>query len=129
MFFWNTCLLFLMGQNLVIYGPFTFSPFLPILYCFGLGLYGKKKQHIWCTSMRKLIPNIIFETCRFTVGLVMLFKGENGNKHCSWCHYLSCVPTSRWHCDNWWTSATFLSFSFLVIFPSLILFLLSIIIS
>ncbi|KAL2543003.1 RHOMBOID-like 2 [Abeliophyllum distichum] len=36
----------------------------------------------------------------FTVGLVMLFKGENANKHCSWCHYLSCVPTSRWSCNN-----------------------------
>ncbi|KAG6399278.1 hypothetical protein SASPL_140754 [Salvia splendens] len=27
----------------------------------------------------------------FTVGLVMLFKGENANNKCSWCHYLSCV--------------------------------------
>ncbi|KAM7258558.1 hypothetical protein ACFE04_014299 [Oxalis oulophora] len=36
----------------------------------------------------------------FTVALVMLFKGENGNKHCSWCHYLSCVPTSKWDCGN-----------------------------
>lgn len=36
----------------------------------------------------------------FVVGLVMLFRGENGNKHCSWCHYLSCVPTSRWTCGN-----------------------------
>ncbi|XP_038874691.1 RHOMBOID-like protein 2 [Benincasa hispida] len=35
-----------------------------------------------------------------TVGMVMLFRGENGNKHCSWCHYLSCVPTSRWDCGN-----------------------------
>ncbi|XP_010418324.1 PREDICTED: RHOMBOID-like protein 2 [Camelina sativa] len=33
-----------------------------------------------------------------TVGLVMLFKGENGNKHCKWCHYLSCFPTSKWTC-------------------------------
>ncbi|KAF3448504.1 hypothetical protein FNV43_RR09217 [Rhamnella rubrinervis] len=36
----------------------------------------------------------------FTLGLVMLFRGENGNKHCSWCHYLSCVPTSKWSCGN-----------------------------
>ncbi|EOY24641.1 hypothetical protein QUC31_008881 [Theobroma cacao] len=36
----------------------------------------------------------------FTVGLVMLFRGENGNDHCSWCHYLSCVPTSKWRCGN-----------------------------
>ncbi|TYI29129.1 hypothetical protein ES332_A05G295200v1 [Gossypium tomentosum] len=36
----------------------------------------------------------------FTMGLVMLFRGENGHDHCSWCHYLSCVPTSKWHCGN-----------------------------
>ncbi|VVA91133.1 unnamed protein product [Arabis nemorensis] len=33
-----------------------------------------------------------------TVGTVMLFKGENGNKHCEWCHYLDCYPTSKWSC-------------------------------
>ncbi|MBA0584427.1 hypothetical protein Gorai_015241, partial [Gossypium raimondii] len=38
--------------------------------------------------------------CRFTMGLVMLFRGENGNDHCSWCHYLSCVPISSWHCGK-----------------------------
>ncbi|KAJ0105968.1 RHOMBOID-like protein 2 [Pistacia vera] len=36
----------------------------------------------------------------FTVGLVMLFRGENGNDRCRWCHYLSCVPTSKWNCGN-----------------------------
>nr|AIY60747.1 rhomboid protein Ginbi_RBL8c [Ginkgo biloba] len=36
----------------------------------------------------------------YTVGLVMLFRGDDGNKHCSWCHYLSCVPTSRWSCTD-----------------------------
>ncbi|MFS8029568.1 putative peptidase S54, rhomboid, Rhomboid-like superfamily [Helianthus anomalus] len=44
--------------------------------------------------------SVILLVVGFTVGLVMLFKGENGNKHCSWCHYLSCVPTSRWRCDD-----------------------------
>ncbi|CAA7039190.1 unnamed protein product [Microthlaspi erraticum] len=32
------------------------------------------------------------------VGTVMLFKGENGNKLCKWCHRLDCYPTSRWTC-------------------------------
>nr|XP_010919249.1 RHOMBOID-like protein 2 [Elaeis guineensis] len=36
----------------------------------------------------------------FVVGLVMLFRGENGNDRCHWCHYLSCVPTSRWSCGH-----------------------------
>ncbi|WZY89970.1 hypothetical protein YC2023_046705 [Brassica napus] len=22
------------------------------------------------------------------------------NKHCSWCHYLSCMPTSLWNCKS-----------------------------
>ncbi|KAL3619321.1 RHOMBOID-like protein 3 [Castilleja foliolosa] len=36
----------------------------------------------------------------FAVGLAMLLKGENANDKCSWCHYLTCVPTSRWSCSN-----------------------------
>ncbi|WOL13098.1 RHOMBOID-like protein 2 isoform X1 [Canna indica] len=36
----------------------------------------------------------------FVVGLVMLFRGVNGNDHCRWCHYLNCVPTSGWSCEN-----------------------------
>ncbi|XP_077234610.1 RHOMBOID-like protein 2 [Tasmannia lanceolata] len=36
----------------------------------------------------------------FVGGLVLLFRGENGNDKCHWCHYLSCVPTSRWKCGN-----------------------------
>lgn len=45
-----------------------------------------------------VIIALVFLVVVFTGGLVMLFKGENGNEHCSWCHYLSCVPTSRWKC-------------------------------
>ncbi|KAJ3680139.1 hypothetical protein LUZ60_016417 [Juncus effusus] len=32
--------------------------------------------------------------------LYAVFKGENGNDHCSWCHYLTCVPTSSWTCGT-----------------------------
>ncbi|KAK3160336.1 hypothetical protein QOZ80_1BG0058180 [Eleusine coracana subsp. coracana] len=35
----------------------------------------------------------------FTVGLVLLLQGYNASEHCSWCHYLSCVPTSKWSCN------------------------------
>uniref|UniRef100_A0A452YNJ9 RHOMBOID-like protein n=1 Tax=Aegilops tauschii subsp. strangulata TaxID=200361 RepID=A0A452YNJ9_AEGTS len=34
------------------------------------------------------------------VGMAMLFRGVNGNEHCQWCHYLSCVPTARWSCGK-----------------------------
>nr|CAD1821374.1 unnamed protein product [Ananas comosus var. bracteatus] len=36
----------------------------------------------------------------FAVGLVMLFKGKNASDSCHWCHYLNCVPTSKWSCDS-----------------------------
>ncbi|KAL6654431.1 hypothetical protein ACP70R_007896 [Stipagrostis hirtigluma subsp. patula] len=36
----------------------------------------------------------------FTVAIVLLFRGYNANEHCSWCHYLSCVPTKRWKCNS-----------------------------
>ncbi|XP_015570761.1 RHOMBOID-like protein 2 [Ricinus communis] len=47
-----------------------------------------------------LLIAVVLLVAGFTVGLVMLFRGVNGNDHCSWCHYLSCVPTSKWKCDN-----------------------------
>ncbi|XP_047334315.1 RHOMBOID-like protein 1 [Impatiens glandulifera] len=48
---------------------------------------------LWVISLVLLVVG-------FTVGMVMLFRGVNANKHCSWCHYLSCVPTSRWSCNT-----------------------------
>ncbi|KAL6496209.1 Retinoblastoma-like protein 1 [Orobanche gracilis] len=36
----------------------------------------------------------------FTTGLVLLLRGADLNDQCSWCHYLSCVPTSRWSCNT-----------------------------
>ncbi|GER28600.1 RHOMBOID-like 1 [Striga asiatica] len=33
-------------------------------------------------------------------GMVLLLHGEDLNEHCSWCHYLSCVPTSMWKCNT-----------------------------
>ena len=37
---------------------------------------------------------------RFTLGLVALLRGVDANDHCSWCHYLSCIPTSKWSCNS-----------------------------
>ncbi|TYG89075.1 hypothetical protein ES288_A12G071000v1 [Gossypium darwinii] len=47
-----------------------------------------------------LVIAMVLLIAGFTVRLVMLFRGENGHDHCSWCHYLSCIPTSKWHCGN-----------------------------
>ncbi|CAL9198685.1 RHOMBOID-like protein 2 [Musa acuminata AAA Group] len=48
---------------------------------------------LWVASAILLIVGL-------TVSLILLFRGFNGNDHCSWCHYLSCVPTSKWSCKQ-----------------------------
>ncbi|CAA7389708.1 unnamed protein product [Spirodela intermedia] len=59
----------------------------------------KKKKHktyqyvLWVLSIILLIVG-------FTVGIVMVARGVNGNERCSWCRYLSCIPTSRWSCRS-----------------------------
>nr|GMC97546.1 RHOMBOID-like protein 1 [Ipomoea batatas] len=40
------------------------------------------------------VSSIILLIIGFTTGLVMLLRGVDLNEKCSWCHYLSCVPTS-----------------------------------
>ncbi|XP_019195332.1 PREDICTED: RHOMBOID-like protein 2 [Ipomoea nil] len=54
--------------------------------------YKPYQYALWLASLVLLIAG-------FTVGLVMLFRGENGYDRCHWCRYLSCVPTSQWKCD------------------------------
>ncbi|KAE8709709.1 homeobox-leucine zipper protein ANTHOCYANINLESS 2-like isoform X1 [Hibiscus syriacus] len=48
---------------------------------------------LWVASMVLLLAGL-------GVALTVLFRGEDGNEHCSWCHYVSCVPTSRWECEQ-----------------------------
>ncbi|KAK9289698.1 hypothetical protein L1049_007857 [Liquidambar formosana] len=48
---------------------------------------------LWVISLILLIVGL-------TVGLVMLLRGVDANDHCSWCHYLTCVPTARWSCNT-----------------------------
>lgn len=48
---------------------------------------------LWITSLLLLIAG-------YTVGLIVLLRGTDLNKHCSWCHYLSCMPTSLWNCKS-----------------------------
>ncbi|KZV36490.1 hypothetical protein F511_15995 [Dorcoceras hygrometricum] len=46
------------------------------------------------------LASVILLVVGFTVGLAMLFRGVNGYERCHWCRYLSCVPTSKWECDQ-----------------------------
>ncbi|XP_031116002.1 RHOMBOID-like protein 2 isoform X2 [Ipomoea triloba] len=55
--------------------------------------YKPYQYALWFASLVLLIAG-------FSVGLVMLFRGENGYHRCHWCRYLSCVPTSKWKCDE-----------------------------
>ncbi|PHU06855.1 hypothetical protein BC332_23344 [Capsicum chinense] len=48
---------------------------------------------LWVISLILLIIG-------FTSGFVMLFRGVDLNDHCSWCHYMSCLPTSKWSCKT-----------------------------
>ncbi|KAI3450381.1 hypothetical protein Pfo_007046 [Paulownia fortunei] len=54
-----------------------------------------------------LVVSIIILTAGFTVGLILLLGGIDGNDHCSWCHYLSCVPTPLWTCEARCTSSQY----------------------
>ncbi|XP_072957435.1 RHOMBOID-like protein 2 [Typha angustifolia] len=47
-----------------------------------------------------LVVGLLLFVAGFAVGLIELFRGVNGNDHCHWCHYLTCVPTSKWTCNN-----------------------------
>ncbi|XP_050214808.1 RHOMBOID-like protein 1 [Mercurialis annua] len=46
------------------------------------------------------IISLILVIAGLTLGLVLLLRGVDANDHCSWCHYLSCIPTSRWSCNT-----------------------------
>ncbi|GLT70802.1 hypothetical protein SLA2020_428610 [Shorea laevis] len=48
---------------------------------------------LWVLSLILLIAG-------FTAGLIFLLRGVNLNERCSWCHYLSCVPTAKWNCKT-----------------------------
>ncbi|KAJ4725798.1 Rhomboid-like protein [Melia azedarach] len=48
---------------------------------------------LWSISLILLVVG-------FTLGLVILLRGSNLNDCCSWCHYMSCVPTPWWNCKS-----------------------------
>ncbi|KAH6766153.1 RHOMBOID-like 1 [Perilla frutescens var. hirtella] len=54
-----------------------------------------------------LIVALLIFTAGFASGLSLLMRGVNGNDHCSWCHYLSCVPSPFWTCEARCTSSLY----------------------
>ncbi|MFQ6638781.1 hypothetical protein Gotur_017088 [Gossypium turneri] len=64
----------------------------------------KPYQYIlWLVSMILLVLGFVIYfsfLSRFIFGLILLFRGVNLNDQCSWCHYMSCVPTKLWSCKS-----------------------------
>ncbi|KAF3333645.1 RHOMBOID-like protein 1 [Carex littledalei] len=58
----------------------------------------KRKYKIY--QLILLIIASILLVLGFVVGLLVLFSGMNVSQKCSWCHYLSCIPTSKWSCSS-----------------------------
>lgn len=46
------------------------------------------------------VVSVILVIVWLVAALVMVLRGVDLNDHCSWCHYMSCVPTSRWSCNT-----------------------------
>lgn len=55
--------------------------------------YKTYQRALWALSLTLVVAGMIG-------GLVALLRGVNLNDHCSWCHYMSCIPSSRWSCDT-----------------------------
>ncbi|KAH7290364.1 hypothetical protein KP509_30G044800 [Ceratopteris richardii] len=50
-------------------------------------------QHVlWVGAVILLIVGYI-------VGIILIARGIDGSSHCTWCHYLSCIPSPWWKCD------------------------------
>ncbi|KAH7863953.1 hypothetical protein Vadar_023944 [Vaccinium darrowii] len=47
-----------------------------------------------------LVLSLVLLVAGFVTGLVLLLRGVDGNDHCPWCHYLSCIPTPLWKCRS-----------------------------
>ncbi|GJZ87254.1 rhomboid-like protein 1 [Tanacetum coccineum] len=47
-----------------------------------------------------LILSLIALLVGFIVSLILLYRGVDGNDYCSWCHYLTCIPTPLWTCSS-----------------------------
>ncbi|XP_073223260.1 RHOMBOID-like protein 3 isoform X2 [Cicer arietinum] len=65
--------------------------------CLPCGIHLGSKYNVY---QHVLFVFLILLIVGLSIALVMLFKGENGYDHCHWCHYLTCVPTSIWSCND-----------------------------
>lgn len=62
-----------------------------------LGGVPHTKKHSTCQTWARAFAAIVF-LALFVTGTVVLFSKSDVAKSCSWCHYLSCIPTDFWSC-------------------------------
>lgn len=63
------------------------------------GYYGNSSKPKYKIYQRVLLViSLVILVAGFVSGMVLLLRGVDGNDHCPWCHYLSCVPTPLWKC-------------------------------
>ncbi|GAU49257.1 hypothetical protein TSUD_87720 [Trifolium subterraneum] len=63
--------------------PINFHPAPPVYKPYQFGL---------------LIISFVLLSAGLIGGMILLLKEVNFNDYCLWCHYLSCVPISKWKC-------------------------------
>lgn len=61
--------------------------------------YTQGKPKYKCYQCVFLVVALIILIAGMSVAMVLVLRGYDANKKCSWCHYLSCVPTSKWNCN------------------------------
>ncbi|RXH84581.1 hypothetical protein DVH24_032865 [Malus domestica] len=87
------CVIVIAVLCVVLIGHFVDSGFYFVVLgcCFVIG--NKSSFSSYLRSIR---------ICRHFLTVVMytLFRAVNLNNQCSWCHYLSSVPTSNWNCKS-----------------------------
>ncbi|KAH7421698.1 hypothetical protein KP509_13G071700 [Ceratopteris richardii] len=47
-----------------------------------------------------LVTALVVLVIGMVIAIVLVLRGVDGNDKCSWCHYLNCVPSSRWKCND-----------------------------
>ncbi|XP_027088520.1 RHOMBOID-like protein 1 [Coffea arabica] len=62
------------------------------------GYYSKNTSKYKAYQYIFLILALLLLIAEFAVGLGLLLGGADGNDHCHWCHYLSCIPSPFWAC-------------------------------
>ncbi|KAJ4967479.1 hypothetical protein NE237_019328 [Protea cynaroides] len=67
-----------------------------------------KFKHKVDNPVQRTISLVLFGLL-FTGSLLAVLYDVDANKYCSWCHYVDCVPSKRWSCNDKPTSCEILS--------------------